>query len=104
MMLRPLAPRAASKLAPRSFTPFASQTRTPAFYLYTSNRRRCYATEAREQKRSFFGSTLLIVCVAQHDLVIIGGGVAGYVAAIKAGQEGLKVDRKAAAQYKLNSP
>lgn len=26
-----------------------------------------------------------------HDLVIIGGGVAGYVAAIKAGQEGLKV-------------
>ena len=28
---------------------------------------------------------------AQHDLVIIGGGVAGYVAAIKAGQEGMKV-------------
>lgn len=27
----------------------------------------------------------------EHDLVIIGGGVAGYVAAIKAGQEGLKV-------------
>lgn len=27
---------------------------------------------------------------AEHDLVIIGGGVAGYVAAIKAGQEGLK--------------
>lgn len=27
----------------------------------------------------------------QKDLVIIGGGVAGYVAAIKAGQEGLKV-------------
>ena len=26
-----------------------------------------------------------------HDLVIIGGGVAGYVAAIKAGQEGMKV-------------
>ncbi|PCG96120.1 Dihydrolipoamide dehydrogenase [Penicillium occitanis (nom. inval.)] len=26
----------------------------------------------------------------EHDLVIIGGGVAGYVAAIKAGQEGLK--------------
>src|SRR3954471_18530469 len=25
------------------------------------------------------------------DLVVIGGGVAGYVAAIKAGQEGLKV-------------
>lgn len=28
-----------------------------------------------------------------HDVVIIGGGVAGYVAAIKAGQEGLKVCR-----------
>ncbi|MCJ1471585.1 dihydrolipoamide dehydrogenase precursor [Lambiella insularis] len=27
----------------------------------------------------------------EHDLVIIGGGVAGYVAAIKAGQEGMKV-------------
>lgn len=27
----------------------------------------------------------------ENDLVIIGGGVAGYVAAIKAGQEGLKV-------------
>ncbi|KAG9231427.1 hypothetical protein BJ875DRAFT_506667 [Amylocarpus encephaloides] len=36
--------------------------------------RRTYATEAD-----------------QNDLVIIGGGVAGYVAAIKAGQEGMKV-------------
>lgn len=27
----------------------------------------------------------------EKDLVIIGGGVAGYVAAIKAGQSGLKV-------------
>ncbi|KXX78533.1 Dihydrolipoyl dehydrogenase, mitochondrial [Madurella mycetomatis] len=36
--------------------------------------RRTYATEAEER-----------------DLVIIGGGVAGYVAAIKAGQEGMKV-------------
>ncbi|KAG0647065.1 Dihydrolipoamide dehydrogenase [Hyphodiscus hymeniophilus] len=36
--------------------------------------RRSYATESEEK-----------------DLVIIGGGVAGYVAAIKAGQEGLKV-------------
>jgi len=27
----------------------------------------------------------------ERDLVIIGGGVAGYVAAIKAGQAGLKV-------------
>jgi pyruvate/2-oxoglutarate dehydrogenase complex dihydrolipoamide dehydrogenase (E3) component len=30
-------------------------------------------------------------CAEEKDLVIIGGGVAGYVAAIKAGQEGLKV-------------
>jgi succinate dehydrogenase/fumarate reductase flavoprotein subunit len=27
----------------------------------------------------------------EHDLVVIGGGVAGYVGAIKAGQAGLKV-------------
>ncbi len=27
----------------------------------------------------------------EQDVVIIGGGVAGYVAAIKAGQEGMKV-------------
>jgi NADPH-dependent 2,4-dienoyl-CoA reductase/sulfur reductase-like enzyme len=29
----------------------------------------------------------------EKDLVIIGGGVAGYVAAIKAGQAGLKVQK-----------
>lgn len=29
----------------------------------------------------------------ERDLVVIGGGVAGYVAAIKAGQEGMKVTR-----------
>jgi dihydrolipoamide dehydrogenase len=33
----------------------------------------------------------LLICTEEKDLVIIGGGVAGYVAAIKAGQEGLKV-------------
>lgn len=33
-----------------------------------------------------------LTCVTdEKDLVIIGGGVAGYVAAIKAGQEGMKV-------------
>lgn len=31
------------------------------------------------------------MCTEERDLVIIGGGVAGYVAAIKAGQEGMKV-------------
>ena len=35
---------------------------------------------------------------AEHDLVIIGGGVAGYVAAIKAGQEGLKVRLQSASK------
>jgi NADPH-dependent 2,4-dienoyl-CoA reductase/sulfur reductase-like enzyme len=29
--------------------------------------------------------------IEEKDLIIIGGGVAGYVAAIKAGQEGMKV-------------
>jgi dihydrolipoamide dehydrogenase len=32
----------------------------------------------------------LTVRAESRDLVIIGGGVAGYVAAIKAGQEGMK--------------
>lgn len=35
-----------------------------------------------------------ISLLEEKDLVIIGGGVAGYVAAIKAGQEGLKVSLK----------
>lgn len=36
----------------------------------------------------------------EHDLVIIGGGVAGYVAAIKAGQEGLKVRTNLPSAYR----
>ncbi|RDW67887.1 dihydrolipoyl dehydrogenase [Coleophoma cylindrospora] len=43
------------------------------------------ASIARLSRRSYATET------EQQDLVIIGGGVAGYVAAIKAGQEGLKV-------------
>ena len=35
---------------------------------------------------------MLIAAAEEHDVVIIGGGVAGYVAAIKGGQEGLKVN------------
>ena len=46
----------------------------PTIVAPTRLSRRPYATEAEEK-----------------DLVIIGGGVAGYVAAIKAGQEGMKV-------------
>ncbi|KAI9885260.1 MAG: suppressor of glycerol defect [Watsoniomyces obsoletus] len=47
---------------------------SPTNFVYTRSSRRGYATEAEEK-----------------DIVIIGGGVAGYVAAIKAGQEGFKV-------------
>ncbi|KAK4146610.1 uncharacterized protein C8A04DRAFT_34805 [Dichotomopilus funicola] len=37
------------------------------------------------------GADFLLCVTEARDLVIIGGGVAGYVAAIKAGQEGMKV-------------
>ncbi|MCJ1330986.1 dihydrolipoamide dehydrogenase precursor [Thelotrema lepadinum] len=48
--------------------------RTATRFVCLNRLRRGYATEAQE-----------------HDLIIIGGGVAGYVGAIKAGQEGMKV-------------
>jgi len=38
-----------------------------------------------------WASQLTVVRTEEKDLVIIGGGVAGYVAAIKAAQEGMKV-------------
>ncbi|KAK2628915.1 hypothetical protein QTJ16_002018 [Diplocarpon rosae] len=72
-MLRSLLlPRAAARSAFKQ-----SSSSLPSVVAPTSIARlskRGYASEAEEQ-----------------DLVIIGGGVAGYVAAIKAGQEGLKV-------------
>lgn len=37
----------------------------------------------------------------EKDLVIIGGGVAGYVAAIKAGQAGLKVSHPGPGKHKV---
>merc|ERR1712225_28063 len=64
-------PRAAARSA------FNQSSSLPTVVAPTSIARwskRGYATEAEEK-----------------DLVIIGGGVAGYVAAIKAGQEGMKV-------------
>ncbi|KAK8206552.1 dihydrolipoamide dehydrogenase precursor [Zalaria obscura] len=73
-MFKHLLPKATSRplLRPASNTFRASPS---TFYLVDrSQYRRGYATEAEEK-----------------DLVIIGGGVAGYVAAIKAGQAGLKV-------------
>lgn len=70
-MLRSVVPRA----APRTLLRPVSQSTFCAPNLYFQSRLgRGYASEAEEK-----------------DLVIIGGGVAGYVAAIKAGQAGLKV-------------
>ncbi|KAK3623541.1 dihydrolipoamide dehydrogenase precursor [Elasticomyces elasticus] len=74
-----------SRLLPRTVarTALQAQNQAPQFVRATPitaqlqsriRQRRGYATPAEEK-----------------DLVIIGGGVAGYVAAIKAGQEGLKV-------------
>lgn len=63
----------ASRLIPRTAVRSAF-TRSSLPSVAVPRWRRSYATEAEEK-----------------DLVIIGGGVAGYVAAIKAGQEGLKV-------------
>lgn len=64
-------PRLAARLA---FRTHSSSKFVISQTFLSRSRRRGYATEAEEK-----------------DLVIIGGGVAGYVAAIKAGQEGLKV-------------
>ncbi|KAF1916089.1 hypothetical protein BDU57DRAFT_587159 [Ampelomyces quisqualis] len=70
IMFRSLAPRAVQRA-----TRPVSQSTFCASNIYFQNRlRRGFASEAEEK-----------------DLVIIGGGVAGYVAAIKAGQAGLKV-------------
>ncbi|KAI9798814.1 MAG: D-lactate ferricytochrome c oxidoreductase [Sarcosagium campestre] len=66
-MLKLLIPRAGPRSALRSHA-------TTSSFRLVDRCRRTYATEAEEK-----------------DLIIIGGGVAGYVAAIKAGQEGLKV-------------
>ncbi|KAI9843115.1 MAG: dihydrolipoamide dehydrogenase precursor [Thelocarpon superellum] len=74
-MLTRFQPPAASRLA-LGLAPARSPltTCTPLSFRLLDRSRRGYATEADEK-----------------DVVIIGGGVAGYVAAIKAGQEGFKV-------------
>jgi dihydrolipoamide dehydrogenase len=71
-MFRAVLPRATPRAALRA-GPKASNFAIPTS-LFIGVSKRGYAAEAGD-----------------HDLVIIGGGVAGYVAAIKAGQEGLKV-------------
>ncbi|KAJ6114730.1 hypothetical protein N7486_000508 [Penicillium sp. IBT 16267x] len=73
-MFRAVLPRAAPRASLRACGPKAVPTTfiaTPM--LFVGGSKRGYASESED-----------------HDLVIIGGGVAGYVAAIKAGQEGLK--------------
>ncbi|KAF5852552.1 hypothetical protein GGP41_007989 [Bipolaris sorokiniana] len=69
-MFRSLAPRAAQ----RASRPVTRSTFCASNIYFQNRLRRGYASEAEEK-----------------DLVIIGGGVAGYVAAIKAGQAGMKV-------------
>jgi len=77
-MLKTLVPRAGrSILASKAPHTGPSNLRSlPSFQIVQQNqqRRRGYASEASE-----------------YDVIFIGGGVAGYVGAIKAGQEGLKV-------------
>ncbi|KAH2454651.1 D-lactate ferricytochrome c oxidoreductase [Aspergillus fumigatus] len=73
-MFRSMMPRATPRAALRTSGPQtipSSFVAAPSLSVY-GRFRRGYASET------------------EHDVVIIGGGVAGYVAAIKAGQEGLK--------------
>ncbi|KAF2268457.1 dihydrolipoyl dehydrogenase [Lojkania enalia] len=72
-MFRSAVPRAAPRSLLRPVGGAQSTFRASNIY-YQDRLRRFYASESEEK-----------------DLVIIGGGVAGYVAAIKAGQSGLKV-------------
>jgi dihydrolipoamide dehydrogenase len=69
-MFRSLAPRAIQ----RATRPVSQKTFCASNIYFQNRLRRGYASEAEDK-----------------DLVIIGGGVAGYVAAIKAGQAGMKV-------------
>ncbi|MCJ1297356.1 dihydrolipoamide dehydrogenase precursor [Hypocenomyce scalaris] len=73
-MFRALIPRATSRSVVRPLNGSSSSAFAPPSFYLVNQSRRAYASEAEE-----------------HDLVIIGGGVGGYVAAIKAGQEGMKV-------------
>ncbi|MCJ1289153.1 dihydrolipoamide dehydrogenase precursor [Xylographa carneopallida] len=73
-MYRCLIPKATARTISRPHRAIPSTGFPSPTFRLVQRSRRGYATEAEE-----------------HDLVIIGGGVAGYVAAIKAGQEGMKV-------------
>ena len=61
-----------------------------------SDARRGYATEAGRFRSSRESEYRYSTGAEEKDLIVVGGGVAGYVAAIKAGQSGLKVGRRQA--------
>ncbi|KZZ97115.1 dihydrolipoamide dehydrogenase [Ascosphaera apis ARSEF 7405] len=73
LLTRPAGRTAAHIVAPPTRPAPVFYSLSGGSYIFPRSRRG-YATEAADE----------------HDLVIIGGGVAGYVAAIKAGQAGLK--------------
>jgi len=77
-MLKTLVPRTSRSLLSTKAPQFgpANLRTAPSFQIFSQNQQRSrgYASEASE-----------------YDVLFIGGGVAGYVGAIKAGQEGLKV-------------
>lgn len=106
-MFRSVLPRASPRASLRACGPKAFPSNLvarPTVFIGVS--KRGYASESG--KRSFVpqfsacrndfpgfpDATANSRYIGDHDLVIIGGGVAGYVAAIKAGQEGLKVCRR----------
>ncbi|KEF53666.1 dihydrolipoyl dehydrogenase [Exophiala aquamarina CBS 119918] len=76
-MLKTLVPRSSRSLLSTKAPQFgpANLRTAPSFQIFSQNQQRSrgYASEASE-----------------YDVLFIGGGVAGYVGAIKAGQEGLK--------------
>jgi hypothetical protein len=79
MMFKSALPRAGRSLLPTRAVPQTTPSNlgnTPRLQVFSQSQlqRRGYATEAPE-----------------YDVLFIGGGVAGYVGAIKSGQEGLKV-------------
>jgi dihydrolipoamide dehydrogenase len=96
-MFKQLIPRASARRTTlRSIQhPFAASRLSPSTSLLQDRivQRRGYATPSGKLHPHITFSNFQLANVFQEekDLVIIGGGVAGYVAAIKAGQEGLKV-------------
>jgi hypothetical protein len=89
-MFRSLAPRAVQ----RATRPVSNSTFCASNIYFQNRLRRGYASEAGESCCYRASSRTCADCSAEEkDLVIIGGGVAGYVAAIKAGQAGMKVSQ-----------